>query len=87
MSENNDRSLMPVILGAFAVGALMGAGLALLYAPQSGQETRELVCKKTQALKEAALAALNKVKQKAGAVADKGKEVADEMSDMASGTV
>ena len=32
----------------FAVGALIGAGVALLYAPQSGKETRKLLVKKAK---------------------------------------
>ena len=42
------------IVAAFAVGALVGAGIALLYAPQSGRETRELLARKTRELKEKA---------------------------------
>jgi len=36
-------------LGSFILGALIGAGLALLFAPQSGEETQEEI--KTRALK------------------------------------
>lgn len=36
-------------LGSFILGALVGAGLALLFAPQSGEETQEEI--KTRALK------------------------------------
>ena len=35
MSENNGNTLL-----AFIVGGIIGAGLALLYAPSSGEETR-----------------------------------------------
>jgi gas vesicle protein len=45
MSENNSGSV-GTILTAFAVGALAGATLALLYAPQSGEETRKLIAAK-----------------------------------------
>jgi len=38
----------------FAVGALIGAGIALLYAPRSGKETRKLLTKKAQLLKDKA---------------------------------
>ena len=50
MSENNST---PVggFLAAFTIGALVGAGIALLYAPQSGEETRRLLAAKTQELK------------------------------------
>ena len=34
-----------------AVGALIGAGVALLYAPQSGKETRKLLSKKAKQLR------------------------------------
>ena len=36
----------------FAVGALIGAGIALLYAPQSGKETRKLLVQKANLLRE-----------------------------------
>ena len=38
-------------LAAFAIGALVGTGAALLYAPRSGKETRELLAKKGRDLK------------------------------------
>jgi gas vesicle protein len=41
-------------LTIFAVGALIGAGIALLYAPQSGKDTRKLLAKKAKALKDKA---------------------------------
>ena len=50
MSENNAT---PVggYLAALAIGALAGAGIALLYAPRSGKETRKLIADKGRALK------------------------------------
>ena len=50
MSENNS---CPVggLLTAFAVGALAGATIALLYAPRSGEETRKLIAAKGRELK------------------------------------
>lgn len=35
-----------------AVGALLGAGVALLYAPRSGQETRRLLAQKARLLRD-----------------------------------
>jgi gas vesicle protein len=50
-------------MAAFAVGALVGAGIALLYAPQSGRETRELLAQKTRELKDKAADALDGAKE------------------------
>ena len=51
MSENNESSRVAGYLAAFAIGALVGTGAALLYAPRSGKETRELIAKKGRELK------------------------------------
>jgi gas vesicle protein len=51
------------IVAAFAVGALVGARIALLYAPQSGRETRELLARKTRELKEKAGDKLDETKE------------------------
>ena len=49
---NENSSQLGTILTAFAVGAVAGAGLALLYAPQSGKETRDLLAKRARDLKD-----------------------------------
>ena len=41
-------------LGSFILGALVGAGLALLFAPQSGEETQEEIKAQAGKLKDAA---------------------------------
>jgi len=45
MSEKNGNNVSPVsgYLTAVAIGAVVGAGIALLYAPRSGKETRKLL--------------------------------------------
>jgi gas vesicle protein len=50
MSDENSCQVGGIVT-AFAVGALVGAGIALLYAPQSGQETRKLIADKGRELK------------------------------------
>lgn len=41
-------------LGAFVLGALVGAGLALLFAPQTGEETQEDLRRKARELRDLA---------------------------------
>jgi len=41
-------------IGSFVLGALVGAGMALLFAPQSGKETQEEIRSQAKKLREAA---------------------------------
>jgi gas vesicle protein len=59
MSDNNESSCGGGYFAAFAIGALIGTGVALLYAPRSGKETRELLAKKGHDLKGRASNALD----------------------------
>lgn len=68
MSESKTRSAAPRIVMAFGVGALIGAGVALLVAPRSGKQTREMVGHKTNDLKDTAVD-----------VIDRGKHIVDEV--------
>lgn len=52
-----------ISLGWFLIGAAVGATVALLYAPQSGRDTRKFIAKKTE--------------QSRGVLGDSGKEVLD----------
>ena len=58
MSDKNESCPVGGYLAAFAVGALVGTVAALLYAPRSGQETRDLLAKKGHDLKSKASDAL-----------------------------
>jgi gas vesicle protein len=58
MARNDDGAGAGSILLAFILGAVSGAAVALLYAPQSGRETREFLGEKaTEARARAADAA------------------------------
>ena len=68
----------------FAVGALIGAGIALLYAPQSGKETRKLLAKKAKQLRDKAQDTVENAqgfikdrKADLAAAIDSGKEIVD----------
>ena len=50
------------------IGGLIGAAVSILYAPQSGKETREDICRKSEEL-------LAKAKEEYQQVVDKGKKV------------
>jgi gas vesicle protein len=58
MSDNNESCQVGGYLAAFAIGALVGTAAALLYAPRSGKETRDLLAKKGRDLKGRATDAL-----------------------------
>jgi len=64
---NNGSSAGSVLL-AFAVGALAGAAVALLYAPASGAETRRKVARKAREGQETLEAAV-----------ERGREVYDQV--------
>ena len=62
MSENNGSSGGSYLTAA-VVGALIGAGVALLYAPYSGKETRKLLARRAKKLKGQAESALEDAKE------------------------
>jgi gas vesicle protein len=59
-------------IGSFIVGLALGAGVALLLAPQSGEETRRVIAKRARRAQEAAQ---DFVEDVSGTVADKFQEV------------
>jgi len=61
MSENKTMQ-MGGFLAAFAIGAVAGAAIALLYAPRSGEETRKLIAEKGGELKGKAADAIAKAR-------------------------
>lgn len=62
MSESNDFG---AFLMGFTVGALTGAVVSLLLAPQTGDETRQLIKQKTIELKEKGTDTFEETKKKA----------------------
>jgi gas vesicle protein len=65
MSESNGNNQSPVggYLTAVAIGALVGAGIALLYAPYSGKETRKLLKRRAGQLKNRAADVIEDAKE------------------------
>ena len=81
MSSQNSGVLF---FAGLVVGGLVGAGLALLLAPQSGEETRSQIKDKSFELKDGAVEGLAEAGQRAQAQADawqeKGQEVTGAVS-------
>jgi len=66
----------------FLVGAAVGAAVALLYAPQSGRETRQLLAKKTEQGREVLADSGKEVLDRGKELFDRGRELADEAADI-----
>ena len=64
---------------ALLFGAAVGAGLALLYAPRSGRETRQQLSSSANRLREKANDAYSTVSTRARQTADRAKDLADDV--------
>jgi gas vesicle protein len=81
MSSQNRGALF---FAGLVMGGLVGAGLALLLAPQSGEETRSQIRDKSFELKDGAVESLAEASQRAQTQAavwqEKGQEVTEAIS-------
>ncbi|HOG16432.1 MAG TPA: YtxH domain-containing protein [Syntrophales bacterium] len=59
----------------FLIGGLIGAALGILYAPKSGKETREEICRTTQDLLDKAKAQYEDKRRKVEELANREKEL------------
>jgi gas vesicle protein len=66
----------------FFAGAALGATIALLYAPQSGRDTRRIIRKKTREGREFISDNTRDLMDKGRELYEKGLRVADEAADM-----
>lgn len=77
MSENNNNDLGAFLAG-FIIGSLVGAAVALVLAPQSGQETRDQLINKSSTLRDRAGEYGHEYREKAGSyLADARSRVTD----------
>ncbi|QXE92253.1 YtxH domain-containing protein [Geomonas subterranea] len=88
MAENENKVMAGALL--ILAGGILGAGIALLYAPQSGQKTRKDIgryAKKARRKGEEALEAVedftDQVGEMAEAVGERASEILDQGKDMA----
>ena len=68
-------------IGIFAAGALVGAGVAMLFAPLSGAETRRRIMKGLEGLKGDAQSTIERAETEVKAVGDKVEEIASHAKD------
>jgi gas vesicle protein len=66
------------VLLSFLLGGVVGAGLALLFAPQSGLETRQKIKDLTDDVKDKTTEYVKQAREKAASVVDDGKGYYDE---------
>lgn len=62
----------------FLMGAALGAAAALLYAPKSGKETRQLLQQKAQEATDAVSDAKQEIYQRSKEAIDRGKQAVDD---------
>lgn len=66
------------VLLSFLLGGVVGAGLALLFAPQSGRETRQKIKDLADDVKEKSAEYVHQAKEKATSLVEEGKGYYDE---------
>jgi gas vesicle protein len=69
-------------LGWFVLGAAVGAAVALLYAPQSGRDTRQLIARKTEQSRDAIVDSSNEALDRGKDLLERGRELADEAAEI-----
>lgn len=77
MERNNGETFI-----WFLIGAAAGAGIALLYAPQAGHQTRTLLGRKIGDGREALEQHGNELLEKSRDLFEKGRKVADEAAEL-----
>jgi gas vesicle protein len=85
-NEESGHSAGSLIL-AFFVGGLIGAGVALLLAPQPGKESRQKIKKLTEDAKEKAAQYAEEVKGKVTSTVEKGKEILEEKKSLVTAAI
>jgi gas vesicle protein len=76
MAESN--SDLGSFLAGFVIGGLIGAGVALLMAPQSGEETRAIIKDKSIELRDRAAETAEEAQKRAGELQARGKQIYEE---------
>jgi gas vesicle protein len=84
MSEGSDRVSK---LGYFLVGGGIGAVIALLFAPRTGRETRDLIAQRASESRDRVASAGRNVSDKVTSYIERGKEVVNSQRDQFSAAI
>jgi gas vesicle protein len=69
-------------LGWFLAGAVIGAAVAILYAPKSGKETRQLIADTTQKSKDAVVDSSQNVIDAGREMFERGRKLVEDAADL-----
>jgi gas vesicle protein len=78
--QNASSPALAIGVGMVA-GALVGAALALLFAPKSGAALRRDIVRRTREARDEAAEQVERVRERAGELADRGRGVAERAQD------
>ena len=78
--ENNDVSKV----GFFLAGLGIGAVIALLFAPRSGKETRDMIVQKAEEGRDFVMTKGEEIRQQAEDAVEKGKDLVNKQKDLLS---
>ena len=87
MSEQDCGCSAGKVVCSFFVGGLIGAGVALLIAPKTGEETRRMIKELAEEVKEKAEDYIDQAKGTARIYVEKGKDFIEKEKDIITKTV
>jgi len=80
--EQDDREEGSNALGWFLTGAVIGAAVAILYAPKSGRETRQYISDTTQKGRDAVMESSQNVMDASRDMFDRGRKLVEDAVDL-----
>jgi gas vesicle protein len=82
-TDDTSRNSGATFLIGFIAGSMLGAGLALLFAPKAGDETRREVAEQAQRVREKAREGLGSASDRVAQFAERGKAMYQTAADKA----
>ncbi|OPY01154.1 MAG: YtxH-like protein [Syntrophorhabdus sp. PtaB.Bin184] len=87
MGQQDSGFSAGTVLLSFFIGGIIGAGVALLTAPKTGQETRKMIKEFAEDARDRAEEYVGQVKEKASGLVDRGRELLDKEKNIISKAV